>query len=260
MGHGKLRRFAENEGFKCLVQPSAEEVLRSGYHNLSDHALKGHWSEEMFSGSKGDIILELGCGKGDYTVALSRRNPDKNYIGVDIKGARLWRGAKTATEENLENVAFLRTRIEFISAFFAPGEISEIWLTFSDPQLKSENSRLCSPIFLERYRRFLKPGGIVRLKTDSQFLHNYCKAVVKVNNLPLLACTSDLYGSSEPQDGIEPEVREVQTFYEQMFLSQGLPITYMAFKLDCEGSLVYPKDPEDFDSKAWREAEAARLL
>jgi len=255
MGHDKLRKFAENETFKCLVQPSADEVLSQGYYNLGDHSLKGRWREEMFGGSTGDIVLELGCGKGDYTIALARRNPSNNYIGVDIKGARLWRGAKTATEEKMGNVAFLRTRIEFISAFFAPGEVSEIWLTFSDPQMKSENNRLCSPMFLERYRKFLKPGGIVHLKTDSQFLHNYCKAVVSVNNLELLACTDDLYNDDID---INPEVREVQTFYESMFLEQGLPITYMKFRIDKDGEYVNPKDPEEFDSAAWRAAEGPR--
>ena len=120
MGHGKLRKFAENETFSCLLQPSAEQVLAEGYFNLADHPVKGRWIEQMFGGHEGDIVLELGCGKGEYTLELARRNPDKNYIGVDIKGARLWRGAKTATEEGLRNVAFLRTRIEFITAFFGP--------------------------------------------------------------------------------------------------------------------------------------------
>ena len=152
MGHDKLRKFAENETFACLVQPSAQEIMADGFEHLRDHPLKGHWFRE---GGTAPIILELGCGKGEYTLELARRNKDKRYIGVDIKGARLWRGAKTATEERLPNVAFLRTRIEFITAFFAPGEISEIWLTFSDPQPKSENNRLSSPMFLERYRSIL---------------------------------------------------------------------------------------------------------
>lgn len=288
MGHGKLRKFAENETFSCLLQPSAEQVLAEGYFNLTDHPVKGHWIGQMFGGHSGDIILELGCGRGEYTLELARRNPDKNYIGVDIKGARLWRGAKTATEEGLRNVAFLRTRIEFINAFFAPGEVSEIWLTFSDPQLRaSENKRLSSAMFLERYRRFLKPGGRIHLKTDSRFLYEYTLAVVRVNGLQVFASTTDLYGRqgagalrmptgaflAEPffgEDGndpggcgrilpaIPPEVREVQTFYESMFLEMGLPITYLEFCPDHDGPYLNPRDPEDFDSALWRDFEGPR--
>lgn len=291
MGHDKLRKFAENETFACLLQPTAEEVLSKGYSNLTDHSVKGHWVEKMFGGHEGDIILELGCGKGEYTLELARRNPDKNYIGVDIKGARLWRGAKTATQEGLRNVAFLRTRIEFITAFFAPGEISEIWLTFSDPQLRaSENKRLSSAMFLERYRSFLKEDGVIHLKTDSRFLYEYTHAVAVVNDLPILAETTDLYGDRQeplaaagvapdltekrlgqecsgrhsqrprtlPVTALSAEVREVQTFYESMFLEMGLPITYMEFKPFKEGKYINPRDPEDFDSKHWRELEGKR--
>ena len=299
MGHDKLRKFAENETFACLLQPTAAQVLSKGYANLTDHPVKGHWIEQMFGGHEGDIILELGCGKGEYTLELARRNPDKNYIGVDIKGARLWRGAKTATQEGLRNVAFLRTRIEFITAFFAPGEVSQIWLTFSDPQLRaSENKRLSSAMFLERYRSFLREDGVIHLKTDSRFLHEYTMAVARVNSLPILACTTDLYsdvlgqgtppegrntrgsiaggpsrreggvseansrrGSTLPQDqtsDLPAEVKEVKTFYETMFLEMGLPITYMEFKPFKEGPYVNPRDPEDFDSKHWRELEGTR--
>ena len=201
------------------------------------------------------IVLELGCGKGEYTIDLSKRVPDRNYIGVDIKGARLWRGAKTATEEGLPNVAFLRTRIEFIEAFFGPGEVSEIWLTFSDPQLKSENSRLTSPLFLERYRKFLKPGGIIHLKTDSRFLHEYSKAVALENGLTILDSTVDLYGRcSLPSEGLDA-LYEVQTFYEKMFLSQGYKITYLEFTIDHEGPYAHPSD---FDADYWRSIEGPR--
>ena len=299
MGHGKLRKFAENETFSCLLQPSAEQVLANGYQNLSDHPVKGRWIETMFGGHAGDIILELGCGKGEYTLELARRNPDKNYIGVDIKGARLWRGAKTATEEGLRNVAFLRTRIEFIGAFFGPDEVSEIWLTFSDPQLKSSpNKRLSSPMFLERYRHFLKPGGLIHLKTDSRFLYEYTLAVATVNHLRVFAACTDIYGwdgspsepvtaapsslpsgdgplpltlprvarlsegePSQPDTGIRTvrsEVCEVQTFYESMFLKMGLPITYLEFCPDHDGPYADPRDPEDFDSAAWRAFEGPR--
>ncbi len=291
MGHDKLRKFAENETFACLLQPSAEEVLSNGYANLTDHPVKGHWVEKMFGGHEGDIILELGCGKGEYTLELARRNPDRNYIGVDIKGARLWRGAKTAIEEGLRNVAFLRTRIEFITAFFGPDEVSEIWLTFSDPQLRaSENKRLSSAMFLERYRTFLKPEGKIHLKTDSRFLYEYTRAVALVNGLPILASTEDLYGrqASPAAVGVAPcsaektlrsecsgrhsqrlrtlpaenelpaEVREVQTYYETMFLEMGLPITYMEFLPYREGAYLNPRDPEDFDSAYWRTVEGSR--
>ena len=273
MGHGKLRKFAENETFRCLLQPSASEVLlprEAGDRSLrlQDHAIKGRWGQEMF-GNDHPIVLELGCGKGDYTIALALRHPEINYIGVDIKGARLWKGAKFATEEGLPNVAFLRTRIEFITAFFGPEEVSEIWLTFSDPQLRgSENSRLSSPLFLERYRQFLKPGGVVHLKTDSRFLYEYTSAVCSVNQLTVLASGTDIYGTrpgvamgspaqSLPQ-GLEDiaAVFEVQTFYEKMFLEMGLPITYLAFRIDHEGPYAFPG--EAFDNDYWLEAEGPR--
>ena len=273
MGHGKLKKFAENATFRCLLQPDASQVLDkvpgSKELRLRDHAIKGNWGREMF-GNDHPIVLELGCGKGDYTIALALRHPEINYIGVDIKGARLWKGAKYATEQALPNVAFLRTRIEFIDAFFGPGEVAEIWLTFSDPQLRgSENARLSSPLFLERYRRFLKPGGIVHLKTDSRYLYEYTFSVVKVNGLQVLAYGSDIYHeglqagnslpdssdvmnsspviSSEAEGGVEKSpaldvavVFEVQTFYEKMFLEMGLPITYLAFCIDHEGPYAFP--------------------
>ena len=290
MGHGKLRKFAENETFRCLLQPSAAEVLSakepgSKALRLKDHAIKGNWGKEMF-GNDHPIVLELGCGKGDYTIALARRHPEINYIGVDIKGARLWKGAKEATETAMPNVAFLRTRIEFIEAFFGPGEVSEIWLTFSDPQLRgSENARLSSPLFLERYRRFLRPGGIVHLKTDSRYLYEYTQAVCQVNDLQVLAFGPDIYGDgihiAEPSlrdpshqwappsytaegghgfSDMHPvsveEVLSVQTFYERMFLEMGLPITYMAFTLEHEGPYAFPG--EAFDHAYWLEAEGPR--
>lgn len=249
MGHDKLRKFAENETFSCLLQPSAKELLSDGYFNLKDHPVKGKW----FGSTGAPLILELGCGKGEYTISLAERNPSNNYIGVDIKGARLWKGAKYATEHGMTNVAFLRTRIEFITSFFAPGEVSGIWLTFSDPQMKSENSRLSSPLFLDRYRSFLKKGGIVHLKTDSRFLHEYTKSVCLKNNLKIINCTTDLYGDSSK--GIPEEVTGVQTFYEKMFLEQGVKITYLSFVIDHDGEYLHP---DEFDQKFWREAEGPR--
>ncbi|MBQ6291440.1 MAG: tRNA (guanosine(46)-N7)-methyltransferase TrmB [Bacteroidales bacterium] len=262
MGHGKLKKFAENETFRCLLQPSAEEVLADGFFNLRDHAVKGHWNETMFDAPR-PIVLELGCGKGEYTIDLAQRNPAFNYIGVDIKGARLWKGAKYATQHGMGNVAFLRTRIEFITAYFAPGEVSEIWLTFSDPQFRSENSRLTSPLFLERYRSFMKPGGIIHLKTDSMFLHQYSRAVAERNGLRILGCTEDLYGTPQsdrhlpglPAETVEA-LYDVQTFYEKMFLEQGYKITYLSFVIDHDGPYEHP----DFDEEYWRSVEGPRLL
>lgn len=280
MGHGKLKKFAENRTFACLLQPASEEVLVKNSTEttsekaagktslkLKNHPVRGHWRDKMFHGRPYPIVLELGCGKGEYSIALAERNADMNYIGVDIKGARLWKGAKYATENHLSNVAFLRTRIEFIEAFFAPDEVSEIWLTFSDPQMKSENCRLTGPMFLERYRKILRTGGIVHLKTDSTFLYEYTKSVCTANNLTVLASTPDLYGESKDtllssefssvcgQAAVDA-LFEVQTFYEKTFLKQGFHISYMAFRIDHDGMYEYP----DFDAASWRASEAPRFL
>ena len=257
MGHGKLKKFAENETFRCLLQPDASAVLAkepgSRELKLNPHPIKGRWGADMF-GNDNPIVLELGCGKGDYTIALALRNPNINYIGVDIKGARLWKGAKYATENALPNVAFLRTRIEFIDAFFGPGEVSDIWLTFSDPQLRgSENARLSSPLFLARYRNFLRSGGLIHLKTDSRYLYEYTQAVCKVNRLPILYSETNIYKNLS---AVPEEVTRVQTFYEKMFLEMGLPITYMAFQIVHEGPYAYPG--EAFDHAYWLEAEGPR--
>lgn len=236
MGKGKLAKFAENETFNCLLQPDADSVLRS------DDPIKGRWNREMFAGrlegAEAPITVELGCGKGEYTIDLATRVPDHNYIGVDVKGARLWRGTKTATECCMKNVAFLRTRIEFINSLFAPDEIDEIWVTFCDPQPKKPNKRLTSPVFLDKYRKFLKKGGTVHLKTDSQDLHEYTLEVVHEQGLELIFATNDLYSCRDAQGrptseylSLHPELFEVQTHYEKMFLAQGMPITYLAFKL-----------------------------
>ena len=265
MGHGKLKKFLENESFGCLLQPHMEEVvdLQADGLVLKDHPMKGHWNERMFAKPQ-PIVLELGCGRGEYTIDLALRNPECNYIGVDIKGARLWKGAKYATVNQLPNVAFLRTRVEFIEAFFAPGEIAEIWLTFSDPQLKSENSRLTSPRFLTRYRNFLQPGGLVHLKTDSRFLHEYTKAVCQVNGLPVLAATTDLYATPPESlfaDGSMPADRvaalyEVRTYYERLFMEQGYKITYLCTRIDRSEPYLWPGD--SFDADYWKATEGPR--
>ena len=228
MGHHKLERFAENLTFPNLFQVGFEQLEKEGF------ALKGRWAGHF--GNSNPITLELGCGKGDYTLALARIHPERNYIGVDIKGARLWRGAKTAVEEPLPNVAFIRTRIELIDRFFAPGEVSEIWLTFSDPQPKKPNKRLSSPRFLDTYARFLAPHSVLHLKTDSQELYDYTlNEVLPARDVEVLAATPDLYNdnqstSQHANPSILGEARMAQTFYERMFLAEGKPITYIQWK------------------------------
>ena len=196
-------------------------------------------------------MLELGCGKGEYTVALAERNPDKNFIGVDIKGARMWRGAKTATEQGMKNVGFLRARIEFITSLFAEGEVAELWITFPDPQLKTRRAkkRLTSPIFLEYYAKLLATDGVINLKTDSQHLYNYTQAVISHFALPCSVANNDIYGS-----GYADEVLSVKTAYETVYLQRGLPITYTQFSLggktcfpmfEWEGDEILEKDDEE---------------
>lgn len=223
MGKNKLRRFAENETFACLVQSEWGEVFGTS------HPLKGRWAADFWKNDH-PIVLEIGCGRGEYTIGLARREADKNFIGIDIKGARLWRGAKTATEEGLNNAAFLRTRVEVIESFFAAGEVDEIWITFSDPQLRKPRKRLTAAMFLNRYMRFLKPGGVVHLKTDSVHLYEYTKSLLEANGIePEIAC-ADVYAT----EGLPDEVRAIQTTYESRFLDEGLAITYLKFRLPNE--------------------------
>lgn len=221
MGKDKLKRFAENLTFRCMVQAEFSDIFNK------DYKLKGCWGRDFF-GNENPIVLELGCGRGEYTIDLARKYGDKNFIGIDIKGARMWRGAKTATEEGLPNVGFVRSRIEFIGSFFAACEISEIWITFPDPHLKptQDHRRLTSPDFLSRYAQFLTPGGVIHLKTDSLHLHQYTKWVLKCNNIEAAESISDIY-SGEPI----PELLTIQTTYEKRFIGQGLPITYLRFSL-----------------------------
>ncbi|MCR4828805.1 MAG: tRNA (guanosine(46)-N7)-methyltransferase TrmB, partial [Bacteroidales bacterium] len=227
MAKHKLARFAENLTFPNLFQVSFEYLQEHGFE------WRGRWN--AFFGNNNPIVLELGCGKGEYTIALARENPDHNHIGVDIKGARLWRGAKTSNEEHMGNVAFVRTRIELISSFFAPGEVSEIWVTFPDPQPKKPMKRLTSERFLERYRQILAPGSPVHLKTDSQELYEYTlNEVVLDSGYKLLYATNDLYGQHDDGSGDNSlrMARQVQTFYESMFLKEGKSITYLKFEID----------------------------
>lgn len=220
----KLKRFAENETFDNLFQLSYEQLYQEDFH------LKGKWSKEFFKNDN-PIILELGCGKGEYTIGLARQKPDCNFIGVDIKGARLWRGLKTAHEQNMKNVAFLRTRIELINNYFSENEVSEIWITFPDPQPRNsrEKKRLTSPRFLERYRHFLKKDGVIHLKTDSDLLYQYTMDSLEAHSNPIEYHTEDLYAVAE-----EMEVKHIRTFYEQIWLGQGLKIKYIRFGLKNE--------------------------
>ena len=248
MGKDKLRKFRENLTFACFLQPEFDEVFRS------DHPIKGHWHSDFFHIDK-PIVLELGCGKGEYNVALAERDPDRNYIGIDIKGARMWRGAKSATERGMRNVGFLRTRIEFINALFAPGEVSEIWITFPDPQLKARRSkkRLTSPLFLVYYAQLLKPDGWINLKTDSKHLYAYTAEVIRHFDLPCEVSNPDIYGS-----GFADEVLSVKPAYETQFLRMGLPITYTRFSLGGKRDFPWFEWEEDKKEKAEKDNETER--
>jgi len=209
--------------------------------------LKGKWGTDFF-GNDNPIVLELGCGRGEYTVGLAQRLPDKNFIGVDIKGARMWTGATESLQLGLKNVAFVRTRIEFIENFFAPGEVSELWLTFSDPQMKKPTKRLTSTYFLERYRRFLVDGGLIHVKTDSNFLFTYTDYVLQHNSLTPLVRTTDLYGAEQAQGSLLDVARSIQTYYEQQWLDRGIPIKYMCFQLPHSTTLSEPEVEIELDS------------
>ena len=191
--------------------------------------MRGHWHEQFFKNDN-PIVLELGCGRGEYTVGLGRMYPEKNFIGVDIKGARMWTGATDSLHEGMSNVAFLRTNIEIIDRFFGSGEVDEIWITFPDPQMKKMTKRLTSTAFLQRYASFLKPDGIIHLKTDSNFLYTYTDALVKVNDLPVEVNSTDIYGSSE-EFRIQNSELDIRTYYEQQWLDRGLTIKYLKFHL-----------------------------
>lgn len=217
MGKNKLAKFRDMHEYK--------HVLEYPFARLREEAFpyKGRWHE--FFGNDHPIVLELGCGKGEYTLALGRLNPDVNYIGIDVKGARMWSGAKQVAQEGLKNVAFLRGEIEMIEQFFAPGEVAEIWITFPDPQMKKYRKRLTSTRFIDKYLSILKEGGLVQLKTDSPFLYTYTKAMVAQNELPIQTDYKDVYSEAHP----ESLLRTVQTYYETQWLSRGLTIKFLSF-------------------------------
>lgn len=239
MSKGKLQKFAEMETFRNVFQYPYGVVSEVPFD------MKGHWREQYFHNDN-PIILELGCGKGEYTVGLARLYPNINFIGVDIKGARIYTGAKQALDENLPNVAFLRTSIEIIDRFFDTDEVQEIWLTFSDPQMKNPRKRLSSTFFLNRYRNFLEDRGVVHLKTDSNFLFTYTTYLVEKNSLPLLFRTEDLYANetngvqSNELDSRTKEILGIHTYYENQWIERGLNIKYMKFQLPSIGELAEP--------------------
>lgn len=222
MGKNKLKRFRENETFTNVLQPSREEILSGNF------LLKGKWASDFFQ-NENPIVLELGCGKGEYTVNLAQQYPQKNFIGIDIKGARFWRGAKTALEEKVPNAAFLRCQIELIDMIFASNEVAEIWITFPDPQIKYKRTkhRLTNADFLEKYKKILAPDGLIHLKTDSEFLHGYTLGLLHGLGHEILYANHHIYRN----EGAPAEVLAIQTTYEKIYLAQGKPITYIRFRL-----------------------------
>jgi tRNA (guanine-N7-)-methyltransferase len=251
VGKNKLARWAELGTFENVIQPETGDDV------WKDHRIKGNWDREIFRNDN-PVILELGCGKGEYTVGLSSLFPKCNFIGVDIKGARLWRGARTTSEKQLKNAAFLRTRIEFINCFFAENEVDEIWLTFPDPHngKRNSNKRLTCPWFLNTYRNFLKDKGILHLKTDNTELYNYTAKVASGNGLEILFSTNDMHsmnpgeltvsdkiisslGSYVSNNRTFSEILSIKTHYEKKFLEQGSSINYLAFRLEKNKFISY---------------------
>ncbi len=223
MGKNKIRRFEENLTFAHVVQPSFAEVFGKDL----DH--KGRWNELLFK-RDAPLILELGCGRGEYTIGMAKMFPQKNFIGVDIKGARIWRGARNAIELGLTNVGFLRTHVDHIARCFGPAEVDEIWLTFSDPQLKKPRKRLTSPLFMDRYRQIMKPGGIIHLKSDSPVLYEYTLEQIAEQDLPLFEKSADVHGDLVKRVGDEEQrILNIRTYYESMWLKEGRTIHYLRF-------------------------------
>ena len=242
MGKNKLRKFAEMVAFDCVFQYPFAVISREPF------PLRGRWREHF--GNDNPIVLELGCGKGEYAVGLAKLCPGKNFIGIDIKGARMYTGAKQAQLQGLANVAFLRTQIELLAAFFAPGEVSEIWITFPDPQMKKVRKRLTATNFLALYRKVLAPDGLIHLKTDSPFLYTYTTEMLKASGIAPLMDTADLYAS--PLAGQLPPIR---THYEQQWLQRGMAIKFVSFALPRQGELVEPDveiEPDNYRSYSHR--------
>lgn len=236
MGKNKLAKFDDMAGFPHVFQYPFSVLEAEGFD------MKGHWNSRFFKNNN-PIVLELGCGKGEYTVGLGKLFPKKNFIGIDIKGARMWSGAKESLDEGMTNIAFLRTHIELINRFFNPGEVSEIWLTFPDPQMKKLNKRLTSTRFMKLYREILAENGVIHLKTDSNFMYTYTKKMAEVNNYPVLFNTEDLYHS----DLVDP-ILNIKTYYEQQWLERGLNIKYLQFVCEERECLVEPEEEIEYDT------------
>jgi len=227
MGKDKLRKWAENETFDIVFQPPLKEIIDGATFK------QGEWNESVFKNDH-PITLELGCGKGEYTLALAKKYPERNFIGIDVKGHRFWRGAKTSIQEEISNVAFLRTRIEFIHHFFGKDEVSEIWLTFSDPQKNDSKGtkRITSYHFWEKYRQFLIPDGTINIKTDSDLIYMLALEEIEEKKQKLLIESNDIYGSFRDQISFDlKEILQVKTYYEQMWLAQGDKIKFVQFQL-----------------------------
>lgn len=229
MGKNKLRKFVDINTYSHVFQYPFAVLQEKGFE------LKGKWNESFFGNSR-PVVIELGCGKGEYAVGLAKRFPEKNFIGIDIKGARIWSGATQARQENLKNVAFIRTRIELIDRFFAPDEVSEIWITFPDPQMRKVNKRMTSARFMELYSRILKENGEIHLKTDSNFMFTYTCEMVKANHFPVLIRTDNLYESH-----LADEILSIRTFYEQQWLDRGIPVKYIRFALEARETYIEPE-------------------
>lgn len=235
MGKNKLKKFEDMNEFPHVFQYPFSVLKERGFE------LKGNWGK--FFGNCRPIVLELGCGKGEYTVGLGKLFPDKNFIGIDIKGARMWSGAKQSQKEGMKNIAFLRTHIELIDHFFAPEEVSELWITFPDPQMKKTIKRITSTPFMKLYQKVLKKNGLIHLKTDSPFMFTYTSEMVKLNDFPLVVQTSDLY-----KDRPDDEILSIRTFYEQQWLDRGLSIKYLQFELSEKETFIEPEIEIEYDS------------
>lgn len=227
------------KGFSCVLEYPREELLKTGFPH------KGEWNGGFFNTGR-PITLELGCGKGEYTVGLAAANPDRNFVGIDIKGARMWSGAREVEAAQMDNAAFLRAEIENICSFFGPSEVDEIWITFPDPQMQKVRKRLTSTRFLNLYRQLVRPDGIINLKTDSPFLYEYTRRLVELNGLEVIENTSDLYG-----EGKADPLSSIKTYYEQQWLSRGKKIKLLSFRLPSSGELLEP-DTDDIPKDDYR--------